>query len=328
MLDYILLIVGIALLYYAGNYLVDGSSSLAKKFGISSLVIGLTVVAFGTSAPELIVNVLAALSGSSAVAFGNIIGSNMANILIILGLSATLLPLHVTKSTVKKEIPFALFGAILLMLLTLNIVVLGASDTLTRLDGLVLLIGFGVFLFYIYRLIQKGKKDKKLAEEVAGDIEVKKLSTPLIWTYIIGGLIGLFIGGKLTVDSAVRIAQSMGISEFFISVTIIAVGTSLPELITSVIAAAKKEMDLSVGNIVGSNIFNIFFIMGIASVVKPLATPPGLVLDFIILILVSALLWAFMYVGKKYQVERWQGIIFLLLYVLYVLILFAKLKGI
>jgi cation:H+ antiporter len=324
MWDYILLIVGIALLYYAGNYLVDGSSALAKKFGISSLVIGLTVVAFGTSAPELIVNVLASLSGNSAVAFGNIIGSNLSNILIILGLSALFVPLSVTQSTVKKEIPFAFFATLLFMFLSLNIFVIGARDTLTRWDGIVLLLFFSLFLVYIYYLIKRGKRDKKLAAEVTGSVEIPILSTPKIWLFIIGGLFGLFVGGKLTVDSAVRIAQSLGISEFFISVTIIAVGTSLPELITSVIAAAKKEMDLSVGNIIGSNIFNVLLVMGVAAVVKPFAVPANLLFDFIFLILVSALLWAYLYIGKKYEVERWQGVTFLLLYVLYVLILFSK----
>jgi cation:H+ antiporter len=373
MYEYLFLVVGIALLYYAGNYLVDGSSALAKKFGISSLVIGLTVVAFGTSAPELIVNMIAAFKGQSNVAFGNIIGSNMANILIILGLSACILPISVASSTVKKEIPFALFGAVLLMVLTLNIVVLGNPNELSRWDGAILLLGFGVFLAYIYKLIQDGKRAEKLkrdalaladtkkvrasaslkASKNAGKstsksskkskatqaqtflelgidiptVEIKPLPNWKIWTYIVGGLLGLFIGGKLTVDSAVSIAQSIGISEFFISVTIVAVGTSLPELITSVIAAAKKEMDLSVGNIIGSNIFNIFFVMGLVSLFKPLPVLTPFFFDFVMLILVSALLWAFMYLGKRYEVERWQGITFLLLYVLYVIILFMNMKG-
>ena len=312
MIEYIYLILGLALLYNGAGYLVEGSSSLAKKLGISALVIGLTVVAFGTSMPELIVNVFASLKGNAEVSYGNIIGSNIFNILLILGLASVIKPLAVQRSTVWKEIPFALLAALVLFAMSNKLLLGGAANNLTIADGLIMLFFFVIFLYYVFELAKDKPKESNM------EIEVKKHSSTAIFLMIIGGLAALFIGGKLTVAGAVAIARQIGISELLISSTIIAAGTSLPELVTSVVAAIKKEMDLSVGNVVGSNIFNIFLIMGVSSLISPLAVPAGINFDFIFLTATTLLLFIFMFIGKKHELDRWEGAMFLLMYVAYV----------
>ncbi len=318
MIEYFLLILGLFLLYKGADYLVDGSSLLAKKWGISSLVVGLTIVAFGTSLPELIVNIFASLQGNADVSYGNIIGSNMFNVLFILGLAAVLIPLKVQNSTVWREIPFALLAVIVFFILS-NKSYFNGSNLLTRVDGFILLLFFFLFLYYIFTLIQAKTTTS------ADTLEKKSnYSLPIISLMIVGGLAALYFGGKFTVNSAVAIARQMGISELLISSTIIAGGTSLPELVTSVIAALRKEMDLSVGNIVGSNIFNIFLIIGVSAVISPLTPPPGINFDFIILLIAATLLFLFMFIGSKYKLDRWQGAVFLVLYVVYVIFIINR----
>ena len=320
MLEYILFVIGIFLLIKGADYLVDGSSSLAKKFKVSTLVIGLTIVAFGTSMPELVVNVIAGLKGSGEIAFGNIVGSNIANLLLVLGATAMIVSIKVKKSTTWKEIPFSLLAVIILFIFASVF----ALDKLTlnsifRFQGLILLSFFGIFLYYVFELT---KKHKTKVEN--NEIEIKKLSSLKITLYILGGLVGLYLGGKWTVDGAVAIAKLFGMSEYFISLTIIAIGTSLPELITSITAALRKDIDLAVGNVVGSNIFNIFWILGVSALIVPITIPNFAIIDLSILLLVNFFLFIFMFVGKKHELERWQGVVFVLMYVAYIAYLIMR----
>ncbi len=317
MIDYIFILIGLALLYQGANWFVEGASSLAKHLGISSLVIGLTVVAFGTSMPELVVNFFASIQGNSDVAFGNIVGSNIINLLLILGVTGLISPLIVQKPTVWKEIPFALLAVLVLTTMSNKIMLANDSDNiLTRADGIILLFFFSMFLYYIFETIRNSTNESS--------DNIKEHSSTKISFMLIAGFIFLVIGGKLTVDGAVSIARQMGISEFLISSTIVAAGTSLPELVTSVAAALKKEMDISVGNIVGSNIFNIFFIMGVSSTISPLTVPIGINVDLIILAIATLLFFIFMFIGKKHKFERWEALTFLAIYVGYTLFIINR----
>lgn len=321
MLDYILFVIGIILLIKSADYLVDGASSLAKRLGVSTLVIGLTIVSLGTSLPELIVNIIASLQGSSEIAFGNILGSNMSNTLLVLGVISLISVLDFKKDTVKQEIPFSFFGVLLLLIFFfINFARETVGNYLSRINGLVLIGFFIMFLSYVFRII---KRDRKLKKE-ASNIEIKEYSYFIISLMIIGGLVGLFYGGKWTVDGAVKIAAFFGLSEFLISATIIAIGTSLPELVTCVVAVIKKNQDLAVGNIIGSNIFNIFFVLGVTSIIKPLEIMNYLYLDLILLLFVTLLLFLFMFIGGKNKLNKWQGLIFVIIYLFYILFLIFR----
>ena len=252
MLEYALLAAGIMLLSKGADWLVDGASSLAKKLGVPTLVIGLTIVAFGTSLPELIVNVIASMQGSSDIAIGNVVGSNIANILLILGISALSRALKIHRSTVWNEIPLSLLAAIALFAYSSRTFLDDASAVITKSDGIILLLFFGIFLYYVATMaLSTGLKADK---EKTGTMPRSIIAIAL-------GIVALYFGGRWVVEGAVILASSMGVSEYLISATIIAVGTSLPELFTSISAARKGEDDMAVGNIVGSNIFNIFFII-------------------------------------------------------------------
>jgi cation:H+ antiporter len=308
-----LLVIGFALLIKGADFLVDGSSSIAKRFGISDLVIGLTVVAFGTSAPELVVNIVSAVQGNPDIAIGNILGSNIANILLILGITAIITPLAVQRSTTWKEVPFSLL-AILMLGVLVNDVVLsgGASSWLTRGDGLVLIGFFIIFLYYIFSSAKNGAEQEEEAETVTQ----KKVSSSVL--LIIVGLAGLVWGGKWVVDSAVTLATLWGMSDAVIGLTVVAIGTSLPELATSITAALKGKADIAIGNVVGSNIFNIFWILGVTALIAPLPFTETSNFDIGATIIASALLFAWMFIGKKHSLERWQGVMFVLLYIVYI----------
>jgi len=317
MIDYIFILIGLALLYKGADWFVEGASALAKYFGISSLVIGLTVVAFGTSMPELVVNFFASIQGNSDVAFGNIVGSNIINILLILGLTGVITPILVQKSSVWKEIPFALLAVLVLATMSNKMLLTSDSgNTLTRADGILLLFFFSIFLYYIFETIRNSRNESPDS--------IKEHSIAKISFMLIVGFMFLVIGGKLTVDGAVSIARQMGISEFLISSTIVAAGTSLPELITSITAAFKKEMDISVGNILGSNIFNTFFIMGVSATMSPLTVPIGVNVDLIVLAIATFLFFVFMFTGEKHKLERWEALIFLVIYVSYTLFIIHR----
>lgn len=306
----ILIVAGLAVLVYSADFLVRGSSSVAKNFGLSPLFIGLTIVAFGTSLPELIVNIFASFKGSADIAVGNIIGSNIANILLILGCSAFIFPLTVKHTTISKEIPFALLAVAAVFILANDYLIDGFGlSFLSRGDGLILIGFFAIFLYYTVGISQEEKN--KDAEEV------KTYGTILSIIMILGGILGLVIGGNLLVDNAIIIAKLFGVSEALIGLTVVAVGTSLPELATSVVAAWKKSSDIAIGNVVGSNIFNIFWILGLSSIINPINFSVAMNFDIIVCFLVTLILIPFMFIGKRNILERWQGILLVVLYIAY-----------
>ncbi len=303
-----LLVIGLVLLVKGADWLVDGASVLAKKHKVSDLAIGLTIVAFGTSAPELVVNAVAASGNYPDLVFGNVIGSNNFNLFVILGIAGLIIPLSVQSSTVWKEIPFSLLAAIFLLFLLNNYFSSGSSG-LSRIDSIILLVFFGGFLYYVAT---------QLKSDPAGEtVENKDYSNLKIWTLIGIGLAGLVGGGKLVVDNAVSMAQAMGVSEKIIGLTIVAAGTSLPELATSVVAAMKKNADIAIGNIVGSNIFNILLILGVSGLIRPLDYNPAFNTDIYLLSAGTAFLFIAMFTGKKQRLDRWESLILLSVYLVY-----------
>ncbi|MDD4995643.1 MAG: calcium/sodium antiporter [Patescibacteria group bacterium] len=310
------LIAGLAILIKSADWLVDGSSSIAKKLGVPCIVIGLTVVAFGTSVPELVVNILSSFKGATDLAIGNIIGSNIANIILILGITAIFYPLAINSGTTWKEIPLSLLAAILVFILANDTLIDGTGESvLSHIDGLVLLSFFLIFLYYTYS-ISRSRTDSK--------DNIKTYRGWLSLIMICGGIAGLALGGKLAVDSAIKLAEIAGLSQAFIGLTIVAVGTSLPELAASAVAAYKKNPDIAVGNIVGSNIFNIFWILGVSSIIRPLPLTPGMNSSIIVAALATILLFSFMFIGKRHILERWQGVGFLICYAGYLLFLISR----
>jgi len=302
---------GLAVLIKGADFLIDGSSSIAKKLKVPFIVIGLVVVAFGTSLPELVVNILASAQGATDLAIGNVIGSNISNILLILGVAAIIFPLTLKTSTTWKEVPLSLLAIILVFVVANDVMLDNANQNIMgRIDGIVLMSFFLIFIYYTY-----GVGKVKSTEEDG----IKTYSTWLSIAMIIAGIGGLALGGKLAVDSAVNIARIIGISEAVIGLTIVAIGTSLPELAASAVAAFKKNPDIAVGNIVGSNIFNVFWVLGLSSIIRPLPFSIDLNLSVIFAIGITAILFLFMFVGKRHILERWQGIGFVLLYVAYLI---------
>lgn len=304
----LLLLIGLVLLVKGADWLVDGASVLAKKKNVSDLAIGLTIVAFGTSAPELVVNAIAASGNYPDIVFGNVIGSNNFNLFIILGISGLIIPLSVQSSTVWKEIPFSLIAAVGLFFLANNFF-FSEERLLSRWDGLILLICFAAFLYYVATQLKSNPE--------AEQVEAKDYSNMKIWTLIAIGLAGLVGGGKLVVDNAVSMAQSLGVSEKIIGLTIVAAGTSLPELATSVVAAMRKNADIAIGNIVGSNIFNLFLILGVSSVIRPLEFNFSFNTDLYILGAGTVFLFMAMFTGKRQKLDRWEALVLLSSYLLY-----------
>lgn len=312
MLLYFLFVLGFFLLIKGADFLVDGATSIAKRFQVSNIVIGLTIVAFGTSLPELVVNLFASFEGNTDIAIGNILGSNISNVLFILGISAMIYPLTAKRNTVLKEIPFSLLAALVLGFMANDILIDGAnSSSLTRIDGLVLLSFFIIFMYYIFGI---AKADHSPGNE--GDYKEMKLSKSVLFIFL--GLISLVFGGKWIVDGAVAIAKNMGVSESLIGLTIVAVGTSLPELATSAVAAYKKQSDIAIGNVVGSNIFNIFWILGISALIKPLPFALSSNVDILMVIFASLVMFFVMFIGKRHTIEKWQGGLMFLIYIGYI----------
>lgn len=307
-LQIVLLVLGLLLLIKGADWLVEGASTVARKKRISDLAIGLTIVAFGTSAPELVVNVVASVQNHQDIVFGNVIGSNNFNLFVILGIAGLITPLAVQGSTVYKEIPISFIAAVLLFVMVNSF--FQEEEILSRVDGIILLIFFGFFLFYVY---------KQLKREPESGVEVKEdnKSNLKIWGLIIIGLTGLIVGGRLVVNSAVDMATAMGISEKLIGLTIIAAGTSLPELATTVVAALKKNSDIAVGNIIGSNIFNIFFILGISSLVRPIPFDTIFNNDLYLLFGGTAFLFIAMFLSGKKKLDRWEAGVLLVVFFIY-----------
>ena len=308
---YFFLIIGLVLLIKGADLLVDGASSIARKLNISDLVIGLTVVAFGTSTPELFVSVISSAKGNTDIAIGNIIGSNIANIFLIMGISAVIFPLAVSKSTVWKEIPFSLLAALVFGILANDLLIdKFPSSVLTRSDGIILLCCFVVFLYYTVGIAKK-------IDGMENFVPTGERGLLVSVVFVVLGLVGLGFGGKWIVDGAVDIALRLGMSESTIGLTIVAVGTSLPELASSAMAAYKKNVEIAVGNIVGSNIFNILFVLGISSVIKPLPFQEENNIDTGVLIAANVLLFVNMFTGGKHMVDRWEGAVYIVLYAAY-----------
>jgi cation:H+ antiporter len=308
--DLLVLLSGFIPLLYGATLLVDSATSLAKKLNIPNIVIGLTIVAFGTSSPELIVNLLSAASGNTDLALGNIIGSNIFNTLVILGLCALIVPLAVKSNTVWVEIPLSLLAAVSVLVLANDLLIDGAEySVLTRIDGLILLLFFIIFMGYNVKMMLRGS----FSDEIA--VKDYQLKTAIL--LLVLGFALLFTGGRMIVIYAVRLAETFGIAERIIALTIVSAGTSLPELATSVIAARKNSFDLAVGNIVGSNIFNIFFVLGTSALLTPIPLGSNANFDLLINITASLLLFIFLFTGRGRQLERWEGLLFLAIYLAY-----------
>lgn len=307
----LLLLLGFVILIKGADFLVNGASSAAKKFNVSNLAIGLTVVAFGTSMPELIVSLLAAIDGKSDASFGNVIGSNNFNLLFILGIAGMIYPLVVQKNTVRYEVPISLMAAGVLFLLVNDSRILGLdTNGLSRMDSGILLLFFGGFMVYIYRTMKQ-----TVQEDTDGVI--KLYSMPVSIGLILLGLSMLVGGGKLVVDNAITIAHHFGLSEKLIGLTILAAGTSLPELATSAVAAYRKNTDIAIGNVVGSNIFNIFFILGITGLIQPIPYNVAMNFDIYVLLGATLVLMVFMFTLTQRKLDRMEALILLTCYLAY-----------
>jgi len=303
------------LLIKGADFLVEGASSIAKSYNIPELTIGLTIISFGTSMPELIVNILASFDGSSELAIGNVLGSNIANVLLILGVTAMIRPLPIQKSIYFTEIPISLV-AILLMgfLANADLFVEVKGLTLSRIDGIILLIFFAIFMIYIY-VVSQQKDSKDSGNGAEAPIAILPKSRSIF--YISVGIAALFIGGKWVVSGAFEIALLFGLSETFIGLTVVAVGTSLPELVTSAIAARKGQADMAVGNVIGSNIFNIFWILGLSATIRPLPFYVISNLDILMVVFSSTLMVFAVIIGKRPVIGRFAGLVFVLTYIAY-----------
>jgi len=306
-MEYVLLLIGFLILVKGADFFVEGSSEIATFLRIPPLLIGLTIVAFGTSAPEAAVSISAAIKGTGDIAVGNVVGSNLFNILFILGVTALIQPLVVERQTIKKEIPFALLGSVVLFVLIADRLLTNVDDVLTRGDGLVLLTYFCVFMYYILEVAKNSREQFEL-----DDIDPSSTNIGKYVMYTIGGLVAIVFGGDMVVKNAIVIAMSLGMSETLVGLTIVAVGTSLPELITSVTAALKNKSEIAVGNIVGSNIFNIFFILGISAVIHPIVVDSKIIIDTVIMTLITVILLIFSLTHSK--ITRAEGIAFMLMY--------------
>jgi len=330
-LTIVLFLLGFVLLIKGADILVDGSSSIARKFGLSSFFIGLTIVAFGTSAPELVVSTLASVKESSGIALGNIIGSNISNTLLILGISAIIAPLVIKKAAVHKEVPFSLLAILAVGILVNDFLIDQIMPNgLTRIDGLILILFFTIFIYYTFGItktkenIFKKTRFANVARRAVGEIKqatengIKEYNNSVSIVMIIAGLAGLAIGGKWIVDGAISFAQFWGVSEALVGLTIVAVGTSLPELAASGMAAYKGRTDIAVGNVVGSNIFNFLWVLGLSSIIRPIGYNSVLNIDMLILIGITILLLFLIYIGRKNVLGRWEGATLLGLYACYV----------
>lgn len=314
LIQILLIVVGFTSLIFGANWLVNGASYLAKKYKVSDLAIGLTVVAFGTSAPELVVNIIGSVKGYPDIVVGNIVGSNNFNLFLILGITGLILPITVQSSTAWKEIPISLFAAVLLLFF-LNDFYFSVPGYLSRVDGFIMLLLFLLFLYYVY---------KQMRSESHIQSEIAPKSSIAIWALILLGLTGLIVGGQLVVMNSVNLAHSLGVSEKIIGLTIVAAGTSLPELVTSITAATKKNCDIAIGNVIGSNIFNILLILSISGIVNPIEFNPKFNLDLYILIGGTTFLLIAMLTGQRKKLDRWEAGILLGFFLFYTTYLIVK----
>ena len=314
----LLLIVGLALILFGANYLVDGSSSIARRFGLSDFIIGLTIVGIGTSSPEMVISFLSAINGNADMAIGNVVGSNIFNTLLILGITAIVAPITITRSNLIKDIPLNIAVTVLLILLGMSGTIFGRGEnTLSRVDGILLL---GIFAWYMWSSFRSNSEDDASPEE-----KTVNRSMAVSIAFIIGGLAGLVFGGKLFVNAATEIAKSFGVSDKFIAITVLAAGTSMPELATSIVAAAKGKGQLALGNILGSNISNILLILGGSALICPLSFKGMSMVDLIIILLGALLIMFSAYTFKKKSLDRVEGCIFVLIEIAYMWYLISNL---
>ena len=307
-INIILLIIGFIVLIKGADFFVDGASNIARNFKVSKMLIGLTIVSFGTSAPEFAVSIKSLLAHSGDITLGNVIGSNILNILLILGVAALIHPLTVKNNTVKKELPITLLITILFSVLMLDKVFdPNMKNMFTRLDGVIVVLFFTVFIYYLITMM-RNKTDEGSDDEI--------LSLPKSFIYTIGGAIAIILGSSFVVDSASNIASIIGVSKRMIALTVVALGTSLPELVTSVVATKKKEYDIAIGNVVGSNIFNIGIVIGIpTAILGGVGVISFSYIDLIVMVLSAVLLWLFVF--REYKISRKEGIMFLLVFIAY-----------
>lgn len=317
-LQIFILLAGLLMILFGANWLVDGSSSIAKRFGISEFVIGLTIVGIGTSTPEMVVSFLSSFQGKADMAIGNIVGSNIFNTMMILGVTALIAPLAITKSNLKKDIPLNIIVTLLLIILGMNFTLFGkGEDQLSRLDGVILL---GVFAWYIWSSFRSDNAD----QEEDGD-GIKEYKTGISVLLIVAGLAGLIIGGRLFVNSATELAKMFGVSDKFIAITVMAAGTSMPELATCVVAALKGRGQLALGNVLGSNISNVLLILGGAALINPLSFSGMTYVDLGTVLLSALFILGSAYLFKKKQLDRFEGAILLLMEAAYMWYLIANL---
>ncbi len=314
-MNYLIFIVSVIVLVKGADWVTDGASSIAKRFNISDLIIGLTVVSIGTSAPELVVNLFASTNGSSELAIGNVFGSNIFNTLAILGICAMISPVFVKRATVQIEIPLGLLAALVLGVLANDMLIDGTSSSvLSRSDGIILLFFFIIFMYYTFFSAQK---DKKLSPEETDQIQKLPLGISILM--LLGGFAGLIGGGKFMVDAAVEIAKSWGVSEGIIGLTVVAAGTSFPELVVCILAAKKGSADMAIGNVVGSNVFNIFFVLGISATVRPIPFNPNANnMDIVVTALGCLMVVAFVFMGEGRKISRTEGTALTLGYLFYI----------
>ena len=312
----VFLVIGFVLLIKGADFFVEGSSSVAKRLHVPSIIIGLTIVAMGTSLPETAVSVSASLAGNNELAVSNVVGSNIFNLMVVIGVCAILATVNVARETIRRDIPLSLICAGLLMLF--GIIGLGDKTgmTLGHLDGVLFIVLFACYIIYMVRTAMKASKEgKKVEIEGGSDEEIKLVSVPVSILFIIGGAIAIAVGGDVTVDAASRIASDLGMSQTLIGLTIVSIGTSLPELVTSIVAARKNEVDMALGNAIGSNIFNILMVLGIASAISPISIITENIIDLCVLIVFTICAWIF--AGTKKKIGRAEGLCMVALYAAY-----------
>ena len=319
--SFILLIVGLVLILLGADALVNGASAVARKYGISEFVVGLTIVGIGTSAPELIVSAISAINGSSDIAIGNVVGSNISNVFMILGITAIIAPISLTKSNLKYDLPIALGVSLLLFVLAYDSIFLGKEfNVISRWDGLILIALFILFMIYSFKSSASGDQNEESAESENGKVNIVK-SVLLI----VCGLVGLVLGGRLFVNSGSDIARGFGVSDAFIGITVMAVGTSLPELAASVNAAIKKKGQMALGNVIGSNIFNILLILGTSSIIRPLPLGGITMIDMGMMILTTVMIMLSALLISKKEIKRGVGALFFMIYIAYIVYLASNL---
>ena len=319
----IFLVMGFVLLIKGADFFVEGSSSVAKRLHVPSIIIGLTIVAMGTSLPETAVSVSASLAGNNELAVSNVVGSNIFNLMVVIGVCAMIATVNVAEETIKRDIPISLVCAGFLLLL--GIVGLGDKEgmILGHFDGIIFLCAFAVYIIHLIKTALKASREgRKVEIEGGSDEDIKLVSIPISILFIVGGAIAIAIGGDMTVDAASRIAGDLGMSQTLIGLTIVSIGTSLPELVTSIVAARKNEVDMALGNAIGSNVFNIFMVLGVASAISPISIVAENIIDLCVLVVFTVCVWIF--AGTKRKIGRMEGSCMVALYASYVVYIIIR----